>query len=101
MSGFVHRPVPGPPGTCPMREIDRQVDLCPYRPLKWDGIRVDPPISEPKSNDVRPAAVATAPPPADPPEVRVVSHGFAEGPNTGLSAWTSWLPGGMLLFPMI
>jgi hypothetical protein len=69
--------------------------------LKCAGIRVEPPISEPKSKAVSPAAVATAPPPAEPPDVRAVFHGLSVGPNTGLSAWTSWFPAGMLVLPMI
>ena len=66
-----------------------------------DGIRVEPPISEPKSKAVRPAAVATAPPPAEPPDVHARFHGLFVGPKTGLSACTFWFPGGILVLPMM
>ena len=40
-------------------------------PQQCDGIRTDPPMSVPSSNDVNPAATAAAGPPDEPPGMRV------------------------------
>lgn len=34
-------------GKCPSKLIMPGVGLCPKIPTKWDGIRIDPAISEP------------------------------------------------------
>ena len=47
-----------------------QVGLWPNRPLKWAGVRMEPPMSEPISKAVMPAASAAAEPPEEPPGVR-------------------------------
>ena len=50
--------------------------LCPYTPQKWDGVRIEPPISLPNSKGIIPAATAAAAPPDDPPGVLVIFHGL-------------------------
>ncbi|CFE26857.1 Uncharacterised protein [Mycobacterium tuberculosis] len=45
--------------------------------------------------------MTAAPPPAEPPDVRAASHGLLVRPKTGLLAWTSWLPVGMFVLPMM
>jgi hypothetical protein len=44
-----------------------------------DGIRIEPPVSEPLPPKHIPAASAAAVPPLDPPGMRDVSHGFEVG----------------------
>ena len=55
----------------------------------WDGLRMEPPMSEPSSSGVRPAARAAAAPPDEPPVVRVVSHGLLVTPKGWLKVWRS------------
>src|ERR1700683_3401745 len=59
----------------------------PKTPLKDDGIRIDPPESEPIDTGPRPAATLTADPPLDPPEERSKdgSHGVRHSRATRLS----------------
>ena len=52
----------------------------PYTPLKWAGLRMDPPMSLPSSIGDMPMATAAAEPPEDPPVVRVTSHGLLVTP---------------------
>ncbi len=49
-------------------------------PQNAAGTRMDPPMSEPTSSAVNPAASAAAPPPLLPPGVRPRSHGLFERP---------------------
>ena len=49
-------------------------------PQKALGVRMEPEVSEPSANVTRPAATAMAEPLEDPPDQRVVSHGFKPGP---------------------
>ena len=53
-------------------------------PQKCDGMRIDPPMSVPISNDVSPAATAAAGPPELPPGTREVSHGLLVVPKISL-----------------
>jgi hypothetical protein len=45
-------------------------------PQKAAGIRVEPPVSDPKPAGVRRAAIAAPVPPLDPPGTRLMSYGF-------------------------
>ena len=56
--------------------------LCPNKPVKDAGIRIEPPPSDAVPNGMIPAATAAAVPPLDPPGVRVVSHGLRVTPWT-------------------
>ena len=67
---------PGLGGTWPCWGVSAQVGLCENTPQKWAGTRRDPPMSEPISRAVTPAARAAAAPPDDPPGVRVTSQGL-------------------------
>src|SRR5678810_750095 len=49
------------------------------------GCLTEPPVSEPSATGTMPAATAVAEPPDEPPETRVVSHGFRTGPNAEFS----------------
>ena len=66
-----------------------KLGLCPNTPQNEAGIRIEPPMSVPISNEVSPAATAAAAPPDDPPGTRSAFHGFTVVPNIGLKAWTS------------
>ena len=50
--------------------------LVSERPQKWAGTLMDPPMSEPSSKGVMPAAKAAAEPPEDPPGVLSKSQGL-------------------------
>ena len=54
-------------------------------PLKCAGLRTEPPMSLPISSGDRRAAMATPPPPVEPPAVRPASQAFFVVPNKGLS----------------
>src|SRR2546427_3073047 len=62
-----------------------KVGFKPTSPQKLAGMRIDPAPSEPSASGANPAATAAAPPPVEPPGVRVRSHGFRDSPNRGLS----------------
>ena len=49
-------------------------------PQKALGVRMDPEVSEPSAKVTRPAATAIADPLDEPPDQRVLSHGFKPGP---------------------
>ena len=58
-------------------------------PQQCDGMRTEPPMSVPSSNDVKPAATAAAGPPDEPPGMRVTSHGLFVVPKSSLKLCTS------------
>src|SRR5438067_986874 len=55
------------------------VGLIPTVPHSEDGMRMEPPVSEPVAPRHIPEARAAPDPPLDPPGIRVVSHGFDVG----------------------
>src|SRR5258706_13975 len=61
-----------------------KVGLRPTRPQKLAGMRIDPAPSEPSASGPNPAATAAAPPPVDPPGVRLGPPGLRDSPNTRL-----------------
>ena len=61
------------------------VVLNPLSPQTSDGIRIDPPPSDPVARLSMPDAMAAAVPPDDPPAVRSRAHGLRLGPKTTLS----------------
>jgi hypothetical protein len=69
-------------------EICPVVGLRPNVPHIDDGIRTDPPVSDPRANGTMPAATAAAEPPLDPPVIRSGSQGFAVRPH----AETAFVP---------
>src|SRR4051812_15021379 len=56
----------------------------PEKPHSADGMRIDPPPSDPVAIGTSPAASAAEEPPDDPPEVCARSHGLRVAPNTRL-----------------
>ena len=72
----------GPPdfGKCPVEGIRPGVGFSPHIPQKCAGSRIDPPPSLPTPPALRPAAIAAASPPLDPPAVRVKSQGLLVRP---------------------
>ena len=67
------------------------VGLNPAMPHTSDGIRIDPPPSEPVHNATIPDATDAAEPPDEPPLVASIAHGLRVGPNTRLSV-SAWKP---------
>src|SRR5439155_2206912 len=62
-------------GSCPV------VGLRPYVPHIDAGIRIEPPVSDPRAQGTMPAATAAAEPPLDPPVIRAGSHGLQVRPH--------------------
>ena len=56
----------------------------PESPQHADGMRMEPPPSEPVASGTMPAASAAAAPPEEPPGPRLVSKGFRDGPKMAL-----------------
>src|SRR5438445_13902078 len=75
------------------------VGFRPTSPQKLAGMRIEPAPSEPSASGARPAATAAAPPPVEPPGVRVRSHGFRDSPNSGLSVEPRQANSGRLVRP--
>lgn len=68
------------------------VGFRPQVPVKWHGMRMDPPMSLPNASGAQRDATRLASPPEDPPGVRPRSHGLSERPKTALSLSGSILP---------
>src|SRR5262249_37785291 len=62
-----------------------KVGLRPTSPQKLAGMRIEPAPSEPSASGANPAATAAAPPPVEPPGVRVGSQGLRDSPKSRLS----------------
>src|SRR5438270_306723 len=73
--------------------------LKPDRPHNAEGMRIDPPPSDPVAKGTMPAAMAAALPPEEPPGVRVVSHGLRVVPKTALSVCGFQPNSGVLVLP--
>ena len=80
---------PGGPGMWPRLGTTPQDGLSPKVPHRWDGTRMEPPMSLPSSSGVSPAATAAAAPPDEPARVRVRSQGLPVVPNGSLKVWRS------------
>ena len=76
-----------------------KVGFRPTRPQKLAGMRIEPAPSEPSASGASPAATAAAPPPVDPPGVRVRSQGLRDSPNSGLSVEPRQANSGRLVRP--
>src|SRR5437899_9395412 len=76
-----------------------KVGLRPTSPQKLAGMRIEPAPSEPSASGPNPAATAAAPPPVDPPGVRVRSQGLRDSPNNGLSVEPRQANSGRLVRP--
>src|ERR687896_642980 len=67
----------GTPTTSPLTLPN--VGLIPTVPQSDDGMRIEPPVSEPVPPRHMPAASAAPVPPLDPPGIRAPSQGFEVG----------------------
>ena len=76
-----------------------KVGFRPTSPQKLAGMRIEPAPSEPSASGANPAATAAAPPPVDPPGVRVRSHGLRDSPNRALSVEPRQANSGRLVRP--
>ena len=73
-------------GACgPPEGIRPSEALNPERPHKDDGMRIEPPPSDPVAMGTIPAAIAAALPPEEPPGLWARSQGLRVAPNTGLT----------------
>ena len=61
---------------CPRGGSKFQVGLWPNNPQKCEGLRMDPPISEPVSMPVMPEARVAAEPPDEPPGIKLRFQGL-------------------------
>src|ERR1044071_3779086 len=86
--------------TRPERELRPEVGFNPSTPQSEAGGRTEPPVSEPSATGTIPAATAAAEPPDEPPETRVVSHGFRTGPNAEFSFDEHIANSSQFVFPM-
>ena len=64
----------------PRRLTRPWVGFSPVIPQNDDGIRIEPPVSEPMARVTTPAATAAAEPDDDPPAMRPSPQGFHTGP---------------------
>ena len=74
--------------------------LYPDSPQQADGIRSDPPPSDPVASGTMPAAMAAADPPDEPPGVCSRFHGLRVGPNSGLSVSAFQPSSGVFVLPI-
>lgn len=73
----------------------------PTTPQKDAGMRRDPPRSVPSAIAIMPAASAAAPPPVEPPALRVGSQGLRVRPNTSLNVLPPAANSGVFVLPMM
>src|SRR5436190_4853585 len=71
----------------------------PESPVADDGMRIEPPPSDPVAMGTIPAARAADVPPDEPPGVRSRSHGLRVIPNVGLSVCGFRPNSGVLVLP--
>ena len=73
----------------------------PTIPQNDAGMRSDPPRSVPSASAIMPVASAAAPPPVDPPALRLGSHGLRVRPNTSLNVLAPAANSGQFVLPRI
>ena len=71
----------------------------PERPQHAEGMRMEPPPSDPVARGTMPAASAAAAPPDDPPGPRDVSKGLSVGPKMALVVLPMKPNSGVLVLP--
>ncbi|MCZ7525697.1 MAG: hypothetical protein M5U14_04485 [Acidimicrobiia bacterium] len=76
------------------------VGLNPANPHAADGIRIDPPPSDPVARGTMAAATAAAEPPLEPPQERAGAHGLPVAPNSRFSVSARKPYAGVLVFPI-
>src|SRR5215510_3559088 len=70
-------------------------------PHNEDGIRIDPPVSEPIDPNPRCRAMAVPDPPLDPPAIRSLFHGFRVVPKWGFTVVTPYANSWRFVLPTI
>jgi len=98
MGPFVDRSI-HPGGLAPPAGTRPRLGFIPERPQQAEGIRMEPPPSEPVASGTMPAARAAADPPDDPPGPLDGSNGFMEGPKTALVVFPIQPNSGVLVLP--
>src|SRR5262245_62956422 len=73
--------------------------LSPDRPHTEDGMRMEPPPSDPVASGTRPAASADADPPDEPPAERSRAQGLRVGPKSSLTVSGFQPSSGVLVLP--
>src|SRR5579863_7056487 len=71
----------------------------PLSPQHDDGMRIEPPPSDPVARGTMPEAMAAAAPPDEPPGLKARFQGLQVGPNTALSVSPFHPSSGVLVFP--
>src|SRR4029077_9302663 len=79
--------------------IAPNVGFNPTHPQSAAGIRIDPPVSDPRAPAQSPATTAIADPPLEPPGLRVGSCGLRATPHHGLALLTPYANSCRLVFP--
>ncbi len=82
-----------PPGTRP------RLGFMPESPQQAEGMRMEPPPSDPVASGTMPAASAAAAPPEEPPGPRLVSYGLRDGPKMALVVLPIQPNSGVLVLP--
>src|ERR1700683_1959818 len=98
MGPAVERPIQ-PGGTGPPGGTRRRDGFIPERPQQAEGMRMDPPPSEPVASGTMPAARAAAAPPEDPPAPWAGVKGVAGGANSALVVLPVQANSGRLVLP--
>src|SRR4029453_15796535 len=88
-----------PGGSRPPRGTRPRAGLRAHSPLPADGMRIDPPPSDPVASGTSPAARAAADPPDNPPAERSSAHGLRVGPNSSLTVSGFQPSSGVLVLP--
>src|SRR4030095_3414711 len=71
--------------------VNRAVFLKPTTPCNAAGMRIEPPVSEPRAAQAAPAATDGAPPEVEPPGIRAVEPSTAPAALTGVP-WCGLMP---------
>src|SRR5438105_6212499 len=75
----------GASGKHPSSGTRPKLGLKPVIPQQAAGMRIEPPLSVPRATSARPAAIAAAEPPLDPPASRPLASGLGTVPKCGFS----------------
>src|SRR5579859_988946 len=86
-------------GMTPRMSMLPSSGLNPTTPHSADGMRIEPPVSEPIAQSHIPHATATAEPPDEPPATRVGSCGLSTSPWCGLVEVTPYANSCRLVLP--
>ena len=88
-----------PGGVAPPAGTRPRDGFIPERPQQAEGMRIEPPPSDPVARGTMPAASAAAAPPEEPPDPLDVSNGFRVGPKMALVVLPIQPNSGVLVLP--